>query len=110
MTDKPRLDPELKRLGIRVPFLRFTFRTPTPDEIRAARVAAGLTQQQAAEAVGLTPAGGNIRWSEYENGTRTPDVARWTLFLLIVRMHPEWRLKRNKHHHIMRGSNAPPQT
>ena len=107
MTDKParpRLDPELKRLGIRVPFLRFTFLHPTPDEIRAIRVAAGLTQEQAAESVGLGK-GGNVRWAEYENGTRTPDVARWTLFLLIVRAHPEWRLKRTKNYRIMRGKS-----
>lgn len=101
VTRKAQLDPMLRRLGIKIPYLRFKFTTPTPDEIRSARIAAGLTQAQAAESVGLGAAG-NMRWSEYENGTRTPDVARWTLFQLIIRIHPEWRLKRNKHAHLMR--------
>lgn len=96
IASKPRLDPDLKRLGIKIPFLHFTFRHPTPEEIRLTRVNAGLTQEQAAEAVGLGKASGNIRWAEYENGTRTPDVARWTLFQLITRTHTEWRLKRVK--------------
>ena len=93
----------LRKLGIKIPVLKFTFTAPTPEEIRAARVAAGLTQEQAAKAVGLSAAGGNVRWAEYENGTHSPHAAAWTLFLLIIRAHPEWRLKRNKHGHIMRG-------
>ena len=88
----------LRRWGIKIPYLRFTFVTPTPDEIRKIRVAAGLTQAQAAQSVGL---GQQERWAEYEAGTRTPDVARWALFLLIVRQHPEWRLKRTKHQHLI---------
>jgi len=103
--DKPRLDPMLRKYKIRIPVLRFTLTHPTPEQIRAARVSAGLTQDQAAKAVGLSNL---VRWSEYENGTRTPDVARWALFLLLVRQHPEWRLKRTKHQHLMRGQHETP--
>jgi len=52
---------------------------PTPDQVRAARTAAGLTQAAAAALVHLS---GQVRWAEYENGTRNIDLARWELFLL----------------------------
>jgi len=54
------------------------YRSPKPAEILAAREAAGLTQDQAAE---LAMLGAQSRWAEYENGTRRIDLARWTLFL-----------------------------
>ena len=96
------LHPAIRKLGIKVPYIKLKFRRPAPEEIVATRIAAGLTQEQAAAAVGIE---GKKRWSEYETGVRTPDVARWALFLLIVRQHPEWRLKRNKHHHLTRGKS-----
>ena len=52
---------------------------PTSAKIRAARKHAGLTQAQAAALVHL---GAQSRWAEYENGTRTIDLARWELFLI----------------------------
>lgn len=52
---------------------------PLPNEIIAARKAAGLTQAQAAELVHL---GANTRWAEYENGTQRIDLARWELFII----------------------------
>lgn len=52
---------------------------PTPEAVRAARAAAGLTQAAAAALVHLGEA---MRWSEYERGVRTIDMARWELFLL----------------------------
>lgn len=58
---------------------------PTPGEIAAARQAAGLSQAQAAELVGL---GDKARWAEYERGARSPDAARWALFLLATGQHP----------------------
>jgi len=58
---------------------------PTPDEVRAARLASGLTVAGAAELAGL---GAAPRWAEYENGSRTCDAARWELFLLRVGLHP----------------------
>lgn len=57
----------------------------SPDALRAARLAAGLSQAQAAALVGLGQA---IRWSEYERGARAIDEARWALFLLAVDAHP----------------------
>lgn len=52
---------------------------PTPEAVRAARAAAGLTQAAAAALVHLGEA---MRWSEYERGVRTIDTARWELFLV----------------------------
>ena len=54
---------------------------PTPEKITAARVAAGLTQKEAAELVHLGTPG---RWAEYESGVRNIDTARWELFQLKV--------------------------
>ena len=75
------------------PIEDFTFAFPTPPEIRAARLAAGLTQAQAAELVQL---GAQERWAEYENGKRSPDVVRWATFLLLTGQHPDWHLVRNR--------------
>lgn len=58
---------------------------PTPQVVLAARQAAGLSQAQAAELVGLSD---KARWSEYERGSRSPDAARWALFLLATGQHP----------------------
>lgn len=52
---------------------------PTTKRIAAARAKAGLTQAEAAALVHLTS---NIRWCEYETGTKPIDLARWELFLL----------------------------
>lgn len=51
---------------------------PTPEQIRAARMAAGLTQSQSAELVGLSH---ENRWQEYEAGRRSPSRQTWELFL-----------------------------
>ena len=51
---------------------------PTPEEIRAARERAGLTQAQAAALVHST-----LRaWQRYEAGERRMHPALWELFLL----------------------------
>lgn len=65
--------------------------TPTPDEIRAARTAAGHTQAQAAEVMGYAAL---ARVSEIETGRRTIDPARWTWYLLATGQHPTLRLVR----------------
>jgi hypothetical protein len=52
-----------------------------------------LTQAQAAESVGL---GAPERWAEYENGARSPDAARWALFLLLADQHPTHKLSRRR--------------
>lgn len=58
-----------------------------PSLIRAARMAADLTQAEAAELVHL---GNATRWSEYERGTQAIDAARWELFLIKTYQHPDW--------------------
>jgi len=63
----------------------------TPEAVRAARVAAGLTQSEAATTAAL---GSRVRWAEYEAGTRQIDVLRFEWFLLQVDQHPAYRLNR----------------
>lgn len=51
---------------------------PAPDEIRAAREAAGLTQSAAAALVHA-----NLRsWQKWEAGERAMHTAFWELFLI----------------------------
>jgi DNA-binding transcriptional regulator YiaG len=53
---------------------------PTPDDIRAAREAAGLTQKAAAALV-LS----NLRtWQKWEGGERKMHPASWLLFALLT--------------------------
>jgi hypothetical protein len=71
---------------------------PSPENVLAARVAAGQTQAQAAALVGLS---GGIRWSEYERTSSGPssrriDAARWHLYLLLTDQHPEYRLAKRR--------------
>ena len=56
--------------------------SPTPAEIRQARLEAGLTQAQAAELVALSH---QPRWAEYEAGVKLMPAARWELFQLKAR-------------------------
>lgn len=51
-------------------------RNPTPDEIRAARKAAGLTQTEAARLVFASL----ISWQKWEAGDRRMHPAFWELF------------------------------
>jgi len=62
---------------------------PTPDEVRAAREAAGLTQSAAAELAGIA---GWRQWSAWESGERRPAAQAWELWLLRVDRHPTHRL------------------
>lgn len=43
-----------------------------PEQLRKARIAAGLTQQQVADAIGIT----NSTYCGYETGKRQPDVPK----------------------------------
>ena len=61
--------------------LNAEFADPTPDEIRAAREAAGLTQTAAAELVHSTMRA----WQWWESGDRAMHPAMWELFRLKVR-------------------------
>lgn len=71
---------------------------PSPDEVRAARKAAGLTQADAA----LLVTDATYRsWQNYEtrpgssNANRIP-LAVWELFLLMTDQHPGLTLHRRK--------------
>lgn len=59
--------------------------SPAAAELRAAREAAGHTQEEAAAAMGL---GSRYRVSEYERGAAPLDPVRWTLYLLATGQHP----------------------
>jgi hypothetical protein len=61
----------------------------TPAGIRAARLAAGLTQTQA----GALCHRSLRAWQDAEAGTRNLDAAAWELFLLRVGQHPTHALK-----------------
>ena len=56
---------------------------PTPDEIRQARLRAGLTQAQAAELIHVT----TRAWKYYEAGQRAMPLAYWELFTLKKTRH-----------------------
>ena len=62
---------------------------PTPDAVLAARLAAGLTQTEAAQSVGL---GHYRRWGEYEAGIGHMTAERYELFLLRHGLHPRFEL------------------
>ena len=53
---------------------------PSPEQIRDRRLAAGLTQSQAAALVYVETQG----WRRYESGTASPRPAIWRLFCLRV--------------------------
>ena len=55
--------------------------SPTPDAIRAARAAAGLTQTQAAALIYCTLRG----WQDWEAGKRAIHPAFFELFLLKLK-------------------------
>ncbi|WP_434144772.1 helix-turn-helix domain-containing protein [Photobacterium leiognathi] len=47
--------------------------TPIPVRLKAARKAAGLTQQQLGIALGMDPNTASARMNQYERGKHTPD-------------------------------------
>jgi DNA (cytosine-5)-methyltransferase 1 len=51
-------------------------RNPTPEEIRAGRESAGLTQREAARLIHCTERG----WQDWEGGQRKMHPAFWELF------------------------------
>jgi len=69
---------------------------PTPDEIRAAREAAGLSQHDAAALIDCT----RDAWAKYENGTRNIDRIKWHAWRVMVGFDPpefilwlgEWKM------------------
>lgn len=64
----------------------------TPDDIKLARIAAGLTQPQAAELVAVHP----MNWSKYERGVQHMAPSMYELFLIKTGQHPEFiRIERH---------------
>lgn len=58
---------------------------PTPQEIKEARLSAGLTQTQAAELAMV-----KLRaWQRYEAGEYSPKPASWALFCARVGIDPD---------------------
>lgn len=53
---------------------------PSPKEIRSARERAGLTQQEAAELLGVD----RVTWARYEGGTREMMPVLWAYWLHVA--------------------------
>lgn len=62
---------------------------PTPDQIRAVRLALGLTQAEAAHWVHVTARA----WQWWESGERRMPVATWELCLVKAGLHPRYGLR-----------------
>lgn len=66
---------------------------PSPEEIRAHRLAAGMTLSEAATLAGLSS---HSRWAEYESGVKRPGAALWELWLLRADLHPTLVLRKRR--------------
>lgn len=71
---------------------------PSPAEVLAARLAAGLTQGQAARLVSAAKGQPYRTWQGYEtdeskSGYRAIPPAAWALFLLVTGQHPNLSLQ-----------------
>lgn len=53
---------------------------PVPDDVRAARVAASLTQSQAGSLIGAAMR----TFQDWESGARNMPVAKWALFCILT--------------------------
>lgn len=69
----------------------------THAELKGAQAAAGMTDAQCAELVGVTP----LTWKRWVGKTSRPteiDFRGWELFLLKTGRHPEFELCKKKAH------------
>lgn len=64
--------------------------TPSPHALRTLRVTLGLTQQEAADWVHVTPRA----WQWWEAGRRAMPAASWELFVIKAGVHPLYRRAR----------------
>ena len=64
-------------------------KVPTSDEVRAARAAAGITQQRSAEMVYQAS---SSNWRAYESGRIKMHPCAWELYLLKTNQHPTLQL------------------
>ena len=74
---------------------------PSPQEVQAARIKAGLTQEQAAVLISTAQLKPYKTWQPYEvpagqNGCRAIPLAAWELFLLLTDQHPIFVLGERK--------------
>ena len=74
---------------------------PSPQDIHAARMRAGLTQTQAAQLISPAQAKPYRSWQPYEvpegqKGGRSIPLATWELFLLLTDQHPHFSLVSHK--------------
>ncbi|GBG14855.1 UDP-N-acetylenolpyruvoylglucosamine reductase [Novimethylophilus kurashikiensis] len=77
--------------------MRTKLRPPTPEEVVAARRAAGLTQTEAAQLVSNAGAKGYRTWQRYEapetnSDSRAIPIGLWEYFLLLTDQHPSLRV------------------
>ena len=94
--------------------IRLDLPVPTGDQLKAARVAAGLSQAQAAELLGYplqTGSRGGVQsrtWQALESTTdeRNMQGPVFAMFLLLTGQHPEFRLERNQPPEIAQGAAA----
>ena len=63
---------------------------PTPEQVKALRLKAGLSQGAFAELIGLS---NRQLISDYENGKKLPNTQTWTLMLLATSQHPSFELR-----------------
>lgn len=62
---------------------------PTPSAIRAARLAAGHTQSEAAAAIYSNR---TMTWADYEARRRNMPLPVWHWYLLVTNQHPKFVL------------------
>ena len=64
---------------------------PSPEQVKQARIDAGLTQKEAAAIFGLA-----LRsWQQKEetgSGNRSLSVGEWNYLLLLAKQHPDYSL------------------
>ena len=94
--------------------LRLAMPEPTGDQLKAARLAAGLSQAQAAELMGYplqTGSRGGVQsrtWQALESTSdeRTMQGPVFAMFLLLTGQHPDFHLERNKRPDSAHGPEA----
>ncbi len=66
---------------------------PTPEEVKNARVAAGLTLKEAADILVINWIHG--RWKVQVKASRSLSIGEYQYLLLLANMHPSYRLVKN---------------
>lgn len=66
---------------------------PTKEQVKEARLKAGLTQKQAAEVLKIPH---TRTWQYWEAGTNAMSESDYELFLLLTDQHPVYRLAKRR--------------